>query len=87
MGAVTAGETKVLFGAHLSIVHHSQRRSLAAHDADGHSVLQAAGHSAGCGLVGCGAGTHLTTVIVAPCVHLADRKLKVRRYKRHLDNC
>lgn len=66
--------------AHLSVVHYCQRRGLTADDTDSHFVLQAAGHSAGCGLVRCGARTHLTAVVVAPCIHLADRKLKVRSH-------
>lgn len=59
--------------AHLSVVHHRQRRGLTTGDTDGHFALQAAGHSAGRGLVRCGSGTHLTTVVVAPRVHLPDR--------------
>lgn len=74
--AAAAGGNKELPIAHLSIVHHRQRWGLTAHDADGHPILQAAGHPAGCGLVRRGAWTHLTAVIVAPRIHLAGRKCR-----------
>lgn len=64
------------FVAHLSVVHDSQRRGLTADDAHSHFVLEAAGHSAGRGLVRRGARAHLTTVVVAPCVHLQKGKVK-----------
>ena len=63
--------------SHLSIVHYCQRWGLTTGDTDSHFVLQATGHSAWCGLVRCGAWAHLTTVVVAPRIHLAGRKLKV----------
>lgn len=69
---------------HLPVVHYCQRRRLPTDDADSHFVLQAAGNSAGRGLVRCGAWTHLTAVVVAPCVHLADRELKVRSHTKHV---
>lgn len=63
---------------HLSVVHQGQRRGLTTDDADGQLVLQAAGDSARCRLVCCGAGAHLTTVIVAPRIHLEDKKITLR---------
>lgn len=59
---------------HLSIVHNCKRRRLTTDDADGHLVLQAAGHSAWGGLVRRGARTHLTAVVVAPRIHLGEMR-------------
>lgn len=67
--------------AHLSVVRDGQRRGLTADDAHGHFVLQAARHPSGCGLVRRGARAHLTTVVVAPCVHLhgGGRKKEIKQ--------
>lgn len=69
---------------HLSIVHQGQRRGLAADDADGQLVLQAAGNPARRGLVRRGAGTHLAAVVVAPRVHLEDKVATSSRQRAEL---
>lgn len=56
--------------SHLSIVHHSHGGGLSARDTHRSLSLQAASDLPGVGLVGCGAGTDLTTVIITPCIDL-----------------
>lgn len=79
MSAAAAGDgQRAIWSSrsYLSILHYCQRRVLPADDADGHFALEGAGHSAGGGLVRCGARTNLATVVVTPRVHLADVGLK-----------
>lgn len=74
------------WNAYLTTVHYSYGRGLATCNADHHLRLQTVGNLAGSGLVCRGAWPNLSTVVIAPGIHLATRKEDEKTSWEHTPN-